>query len=681
MILSTSRRNATVHVNDAAQRRFSAILEATIDNTLLEGIAASAFLTDVGGADDVLAELFEHQKPDDLRARIETLRAGQHAGLGQVPAPPERLAALRAELQAQRLDGFLVPLADEHQGEFIAKRSQRLAWLTGFGGSAGMAIVLRDKAAIFVDGRYTLQVRDQVDTDAFAPVALAEIPPDVWLRDNLQKGARLGFDPWLHTSSGIARLRVACTDAGAELVPIEHNPVDLVWDDQPPAPLGPVMSLPEGSAGVSSGEKRRQFSGGLEEAQCAASVLSAPDSIAWLLNIRGSDVPNTPLALGYAIVYRTGDVDWFIDSRKIPPSTLQKLDSGISVCLPNEFAERLAALGKSEGAVRVDPASAPEWIRLTLEAAGATLSAGADLCALPKARKNNAEISGTRAAHIRDGAALTTFLAWLSDAGPKGGVTEISAADYLYECRRTNEKFRGLSFDTISGSGPNGAIVHYRVTPATNRKLAPGDVYLVDSGAQYLDGTTDVTRTVFIDDGNGASAEAKDRNTRVLKGHIAVATARFPAGTHGSQIDALARLALWDAGLDYDHGTGHGVGSYLGVHEGPQRISKQGGGVPMEPGMILSNEPGYYKEGAYGIRIENLVVVSEAVSDRDTERSMLEFETITLAPIDRKLIDRDLLTPDERAWLDGYHVRVRETLSPLVDESVRAWLETATAPI
>jgi Xaa-Pro aminopeptidase len=681
MILSTSSRNATVRVSNAPDRRFSAILEATIDSTLLEGIAASAFLTEVGGADDVLAELFEHQRPDDVRARIETLRRRQHAGLGQVPAPPERLEALRAELQAQRLDGFLVPLADEYQGEFIAKRSQRLAWLTGFGGSAGMAVVLRDKAAIFVDGRYTLQVRDQVDTKAFVPVALAETSPEDWLRHNLQKGACLGFDPWLHTSSGIARLRIACTEAGAELVPVEQNPVDVVWEDQPPHPLGPLMSLTDERAGASSEEKRRQFSDALGDAQCAASVLSAPDSIAWLLNIRGSDVPNTPLVLGYAIVYRTGDVDWFIDARKIPGSIRQKLDSGISVFAPHAFADRLGELGKPEGAVRVDPASAPEWIRLTLESAGATLSAGTDLCVLPKARKNGAEISGTRAAHIRDGAALTTFLAWLAEAGPKGGVTEISAVHYLYECRRTTEKFRGLSFDTISGSGPNGAIVHYRVTPATDRKLAPGDVYLVDSGAQYLDGTTDVTRTVFIDDGKGASAEAKDRNTRVLKGHIAVATARFPAGTHGSQIDALARLALWEAGLDYDHGTGHGVGSYLGVHEGPQRISKQGGGVAMEPGMILSNEPGYYKEGAYGIRIENLVVVTEALSTAETERRMLEFETITLAPIDRNLIERDLLTSDERAWLDSYHARVRETLSPLVDKSVRAWLHTATAPI
>lgn len=670
-----------MRANDGLKRRISAILEATIDNTLLEGIAASAFLTDVDGADEVLAELFADESPAEIRGRIDARRAEHDFGLGQVPAPPARLAAVRAELAAQQLDGFLVPLADEHQGEFIAKRSQRLAWLTGFGGSAGMAIVLADKAAIFVDGRYTLQVRDQVDTDAIAPVALAETSPEAWLRNNLPKGARLGFDPWLHTSAGIARLRVACTEAGAELAPVTQNPVDLVWEDQPPVPLGPVMSLAYEHAGVASVEKRKQFSEGLEEAQCSASVLSAPDSIAWLLNIRGSDVPNTPLALGYAIVHLSGDVDWFIDPRKMPASTRSDLDAGISIHPPGDFANGLAALVKSEGAVRVDPASAPEWIRLTLDAAGAALSAGTDLCALPKARKNSAEVAGTRAAHIRDGAALTTFLAWLAEAGPKGGVTEMSSAEHLYECRRTDDRFRGLSFDTISGSGPNGAIVHYRVTPETDRPLNPGDVYLVDSGAQYLDGTTDVTRTVFIDDGKGASTQTRDRNTRVLKGHIAIATARFPAGTHGSQIDALARLALWEAGLDYDHGTGHGVGSYLGVHEGPQRISKQGGGVAMEPGMILSNEPGYYLEGAYGIRIENLVVVTESAGPAKDERNMLEFETITLAPIDRNLIDRDLLTAAERDWLDAYHARVRDTLSPLVAENVQTWLKTVTAPI
>lgn len=667
--------------NDGPKWRISALLEAVIDNFLLEGIAASAFLTDVDGADAVLGELFEGESPAAIRSRIDAQRAEQDFGLGQVPAPADRLAALRAALAAQQLDGFLVPLADEHQGEFIAKRSQRLAWLTGFGGSAGMAIVLADTAAIFVDGRYTLQVRDQVDTGAFEPVAIAETSPEAWLRNNLPNGARLGFDPWLHTSSGTARLRVACTEAGAELAPVEQNPVDQVWADQPPVPLGPVMSLALAHAGVTSVEKRRQFAEGLADAQCIASVLSAPDSIAWLLNIRGSDVSNSPLALGYAIVHLSGDVDWFIDDRKMPVSTRAQLDSGISILSPDGFADGLGSLAKSEGPVRVDPASAPEWVRLTLDAAGASLSAGTDLCALPKARKNSAEIAGTRAAHIRDGAALTTFLAWLAEAGPKGGVTEMSAANRLYECRHTNDRFRGLSFDTISGSGPNGAIVHYRVTPETDRSLSPGDVYLVDSGAQYLDGTTDVTRTVFIDDGKGASAQTKDRNTRVLKGHIAVATARFPAGTHGSQIDALARLALWEAGLDYDHGTGHGVGSFLGVHEGPQRISKQGGGVAMEPGMILSNEPGYYLEGTYGIRIENLVVVTECAGNTESERSMLEFETITLAPIDRNLIDRDLLTQAERTWLDTYHRRVYDTISPLVAENVDAWLKTVTAPI
>jgi Xaa-Pro aminopeptidase len=656
------------------------LLEAKIDKTLLEGIAASAFLTDVGGAEDVLAELFGPDAPDSAKSRIEGLRAAADFGLRAIPAPPERLTALRDELEKQGFDGFLVPLADEHQGEFIAKKSQRLAWLTGFGGSAGLAIVLADRAAIFIDGRYTLQVRDQVDVDAFAPVHLADMSAENWLQANVSKGARIGFDPWLHTSSGISRLRQSCTAAGADLAPVEPNPLDTVWAAQPSAPLGPVRILPDEYAGRTSVDKRRQFSDDLKAAGCAAAILSAPDSIAWLLNIRGSDVPNTPLALSYAIVRDTGAVDWFIDGRKLPQSVTNALDPAITVFSPGEFADRLTELGESGVAVRIDPGSAPEWIRLRLSEADGSLSAGPDFCVLPKARKNAAEIVGTRSAHIRDGAALTTFLAWLARTAPGGDVTEMSAADRLFGFRRGDANFRGLSFDTISGSGPNGAIVHYRVTPATDRLLKPGDVYLVDSGAQYLDGTTDVTRTVYIDDGKGASAEARDRFTRVLKGHIAIATARFPTGTHGSQIDALARLALWEAGLDYDHGTGHGVGSYLGVHEGPQRISKQGGGVAMEPGMILSNEPGYYKEGAYGIRIENLVVVT-AGDNSEAERNMLEFETITLAPIDRDLVDTGLLNTAERAWLNGYHAKVRDTLSPLVDEETRNWLRDATEPV
>lgn len=631
------------------------------------------------GAGDLLAEYFGLTETAEIVSRITELRARQSDSLAAVPAPGARLSALRGELSRQNLDGFLVPLADEHQGEFIASRSQRLAWLTGFGGSAGMAVVMAEKAAIFVDGRYTLQVRDQVDTDTFVPQHLAETPPDKWLRAQTAKGAKIGFDPWLHTPSGADRLRKACKAAGAELVAIDVNPVDEVWTDQPPAPLGPATAYPEEFAGRKSAEKRRLVAEGLRESGADAVVLSAPDSIAWLLNIRGSDVPNTPLALSFAIVHATGSVDWYVDSRKLTTATRSALDDGVTVKDPAQFGAGLQALGAAGKSVRLDAASIPEAVRSLLAEAGADIVSGTDPCTLPKAKKNAVEIDGTRNAHIRDGAALTSFLAWLAADAPKGGVTEMSAAARLRAFRSPDDRFRGLSFETISGSGPNGAIVHYRVTPETDRELAPGDVYLVDSGAQYLDGTTDVTRTVYIDDGAGAPAESRERFTRVLKGHIAVAMARFPAGTHGSQIDALARLPLWEAGLDYDHGTGHGVGAHLGVHEGPQRISKQGGGVPMEPGMILSNEPGYYKEGAYGIRIENLVVVKEADNAPPAaERKLLDFETITLAPIDRALIDAELLSQDERDWLNAYHARVRETLSPLVNDEVREWLERAT---
>lgn len=614
--------------------------------------------------------------------RIEELRADQSSSLATVPAPADRLAAVRDELSRQDLDGFLVPLADEHQGEFIAARSQRLAWLTGFGGSAGMAVVMADRAAIFVDGRYTLQVRDQVDIEAFVPEHLAETPPDKWLRAHAAKGARIGFDPWLHTPAGADRLRKACKAAGAELVAVATNPIDTVWQDQPPMPLGPVTAHPEEFAGLSSEAKRRMIAEDLRESGADAAVLSAPDSIAWLLNIRGSDVPNTPLALSFAIVHGSGAVDWFVDPRKLLNTTKAALDGVVTTKHPDALEDALQALGAAGISVRLDTSSIPEAVRFLLAEAGADILPCSDPCTLPKAKKNAVEIEGTRNAHIRDGAALTSFLAWLAAEGPKGDVTELSAAARLRAFRSPGDRFRGLSFETISGSGPNGAIVHYRVTPETDRALQAGDVYLVDSGAQYLDGTTDVTRTVYIDDGRGAPAEARERFTRVLKGHIAVAMAQFPAGTHGSQIDALARLPLWEAGLDYDHGTGHGVGAHLGVHEGPQRISKVGGGVPMEPGMILSNEPGYYKEGAYGIRIENLVVVKEAeAAPKSAERKMLNFETITLAPIDRALIDADLLTEDERTWLNSYHAWVWDTLSPLVDDEVRGWLEEATAPV
>ena len=653
-----------------------------IDIDLIGGVAASAFATDIDDAHDVLTELFGDTDTEAIVARMQELRDHQTACLATVPAPGDRLAVLRDRLARQDLDGFLVPLADEHQGEFIAARSQRLAWLTGFGGSAGMAVVLADRAAIFIDGRYTLQVRDQVDTAAFVPQHLAETPPDKWLRANAAKGAKIGFDPWLHTPSGADRLRKACKAAGAQLVAVAENPIDAVWQDQPPKPLGPVISYPEKFAGQSSEAKRRLIAEDLREAGADAVVLSAPDSIAWLLNIRGSDVPNTPLALSFAIVHRTGNVDWFVDPRKLLAATKAALTDGVTVEDPGAFNAELQALGAGGKSVRLDTSSIPEAVRSLLADAGADIVSGSDPCTLPKAKKNDVELEGTRSAHIRDGAALTSFLAWLAAEGPKGGVTEMSAAARLREYRAPVDRFRGLSFETISGSGPNGAVVHYRVTPETDRTLQAGDIYLVDSGAQYLDGTTDVTRTVYIADGKGAPAETQERFTRVLKGHIAVATARFPAGTHGSQIDALARLPLWEAGLDYDHGTGHGVGAHLGVHEGPQRISKLGGGVPMEPGMILSNEPGYYKEGAYGIRIENLVVVKEAQNaPAAAERKMLDFETITLAPIDRALIAAELLNDNERAWLNAYHARVRETLSPLVGDDVRDWLEEATEAV
>ncbi|MEE2997548.1 MAG: aminopeptidase P family protein [Pseudomonadota bacterium] len=653
-----------------------------IDEDLIEGVAISAFATDTSGAQGVLADMFGETALSELVDELEKRRARQAEDPSQVPAPPERLAALRQELSKQELDGFLVPLADEHQGEFIAARSQRLAWLTGFSGSAGIAIVMADKAAIFVDGRYSLQVREQVDMAAFTPEHLVESPPEKWMQKNTPKGGKFGFDPWLHTPTGIDRMRIACGTAGVELVPVDVNPVDAVWSDQPPRPLGPVIPYPVEFSGQGSAEKCLFLASDLKNTGADAAVISAPDSISWLLHIRGSDVSNTPLALSYAVVHQTGDVDWYIDGRKLPPITRAALESGVTACDPTEFKAGLSALGSDGKIVRLDSATISEAVRSRLIQAGAEVIDGRDLCALPKARKNAIEIVGARRAQIRDGAALTSFLAWLATEAPKGAVTELSAAARLRGFRVSNEYFRGLSFETISGAGPNSAIVHYRVTAETDRVLQPGEIYLVDSGAQYLDGTTDVTRTVFIDDGNGAPPEVRDRFTRVLKGHIAVARARFPIGTYGNQIDALARLPLWEAGLDYDHGTGHGVGAYLGVHEGPQRISKSRGGVPMESGMILSNEPGYYKEGAYGIRIENLVVIKEA-SDRlsEAESQMLEFETITLAPIDRMLIDGDLLADNERTWLNAYHTRVREVLSPLVGNDVRAWLEKATVAI
>jgi len=587
----------------------------------------------------------------------------------------QRLQALLRELEQHDLAGFLVPRADEHQGEYVPPRAQRLAWLTGFTGSAGLAVVYRHGSAIFVDGRYTLQVGDQVDTGLFEPKHLLDSPPRQWLAENLRAGDRIGFDPWLHTPDSLEPLQKACTKAGAELVACASNPLDAVWEDQPEAPLAQAVAHPLDYAGEDLASKRQRLAEALSKDGIDSAVLTLPDSIAWLLNLRGADVPHNPVALAFALLHQDAHVELFIDERKLSPELREHLGNGVSVQAPERFEPALQAL--TEKTVLADARSAPAWVFERLREAGAKIKQRTDPCVLPKACKNPVELNGSRAAHQRDGIALCRFFHWLAERGDSGELDELGVAEQLQHLRAASGELKDLSFDTISGAGANGAIVHYRVTPTTNKKLLPGSLYLVDSGAQYLDGTTDVTRTVFIGSGR-PSDEQRDRFTRVLQGHIALARARFPKGTTGSQLDTLARYALWQAGLDFDHGTGHGVGSYLSVHEGPQRISKIPNDVALEPGMIISNEPGYYKTGEYGIRIENLVAVSEAEEIPGGERPMLGFETLTLAPIDLNLVESALLTAAEKHWLNTYHQRVRETIGPLLGDAARAWLEQAT---
>jgi Xaa-Pro aminopeptidase len=619
-----------------------------------------------------------------LASALEALRAAKATTYRNGLSPEDftllsraaRLGRLREELAAQGLDGFIVPRADEHQSEYVPPRGQRLAWLTGFTGSAGVAIVLRDRAALFVDGRYTLQAAAQVDTQLFEIHHLIDEPPARWTANALAPGAVLGYHPWLHTPHDVERFCAAAAKAGASLRAVSENPLDRAWSGRPAAPVAPVVPHGDRFAGESAQSKRARLGSALGEEGATAAVLTMPESIAWLLNIRGGDVPYTPLPLSFAMLRQDGSVTLFIDRRKLAPGLERHLGNRVTVVPPEEFGPALDALAAEGGRVQLDPATAASWIFDRLEAAGAQIHRAADPCLLPKACKNAIEVDGTRAAHRRDGAALTRFLAWLAAEAPKGGLCEIAASDRLEAIRREGEHFRDLSFPTISGAGSNGAIVHYRAMPETEKRLEPGTLYLLDSGAQYLDGTTDVTRTVAI---GKPTQEMRDRFTRVLKGHIALALACFPKGTTGTQLDAFARRALWQEGLDYDHGTGHGVGSYLGVHEGPQRISKAPNGQALLPGMIVSNEPGYYKTGAYGIRIENLVLVQPV--EHAAEREMLGFETLTLAPIDRNLIEPSMLDEEEIAWLDGYHNRVRETLTPLVDPDTGRWLAAATAPI
>lgn len=586
-----------------------------------------------------------------------------------------RVAALRAEFQRRHLDGFVVPRADCQQNEYPPASEERLAWLTGFTGSAGAAVVLRDAAAVFVDGRYTLQAEAQVDGKIFSIEHLVERPPDHWITDKLKSGDRLGYDPWLHTSEQAERLRKACEATDAELVPAESNPIDALWQDRPTLPAGAVSLRDPKLAGETSSDKLKRVRAELARLRADILLVTDPQNVAWAFNIRGADVAHTPLALAFATIPKEGRSALYVDSAKLNNSVRHAIEAFADVRAPDELVRDLEKLqGKT---VRIDQVSAADAFTRILSQHGGKPLRGPDPITLLKAIKNHAEIVGSRSAHRRDGAAVTRFLAWLDREAPAGKLTEIDVVAALESFRRDTGVLKDISFPTIAGAGPNGAIVHYRVTKASNRKIRKNELLLVDSGAQYEDGTTDITRTVIVGE---PSDEMRDRFTRVLKGHIAIATAVFPENTSGAQLDPLARTALWQAGLDFDHGTGHGVGSYLSVHEGPARISKLGT-VPLRRGMILSNEPGYYKTAAYGIRIENLVLVIAAPEPVGAEKPLNTFETLTLAPIDRRLVEPGMLTAKECAWLDSYHARVREVIGPLVDAPTRKWLEQATRPI
>lgn len=560
-------------------------------------------------------------------------------------------------------------MVDEHNSEYVADYAQRLLWLTGFRGSQGLAIVLADKAAIFVDGRYVLQVKDQVDGALFERIHIADQTALDWLEASISKEDTIGYDPRLHTPGWVEKMTARLERKGAKSVALDDNPVDSVWHDQPDRPIAPIIAHDLAHAGVSSSEKRADIGAAIAKAGADTAVITALDSIAWLFNIRGRDVAHTPVALAYALLHRDGRGELFIAPEKLTDAVRLHLGNEV-ICRPYDiFYDALEDLGKSGKTVLADPDTNNAAVFSHLAENGAAIIHAADPCALPKARKNPVEIKGALAAHIRDGAAVTEFLHWVDRTAPHETVTELQCVNTLLAFRTHRDGFADTSFDTISGAGPHGAIVHYRVSPQTDRPLKKGELYLVDSGGQYPDGTTDITRTVPI---GTVGDEERHHFTLVLKGHIALATLRFPKGTTGAQIDAIARKPLWDAGLDYDHGTGHGVGSFLAVHEGPQRISKAANSIALEPGMFLSNEPGYYKNGSYGIRIENLVRV---VKDESAgERPFLRFETMTLVPIDRRLIVTAMLTTDERHWIDAYHTRVRKTLAPLVSDDSRPWL-------
>ncbi|WP_018322542.1 aminopeptidase P family protein [Bradyrhizobium sp. WSM2793] len=587
-----------------------------------------------------------------------------------------RLAALREELARRKLTGFVIPRADQQQNEYVPPSEERLAWLTGFTGSAGLAVVLTQEAALFVDGRYTLQAAKQVDAKAWAVESLIDPPPESWVSAHLKAGDRLGFDPWLHTFAAAERLSAACAKAGAELVAVDSNPIDAVWQDRPQPPIAPVAVHSLQNAGVTEAEKLTQIRAEIVKLGVDALVLSDSHAVAWTFNIRGADVAHTPLPLSYALVPKDGRPTIFIDHRKLSNLTRDHLEQSADVREPDAMAPTLMALAKSGAAIALDGATAADALSRLIAGAGGKPVRGSDPIALLKAVKNATEIKGTKTAHVRDAVALARFLAFIDREAASGKLTEIDAVEALETLRRDTGALRDVSFPTISGTGPNGAIVHYRVTRKSNRRIAPGDLLLIDSGAQYEDGTTDVTRTMAVGE---PTDEMRDRFTRVLRGHIAIARAVFPDGTTGAQLDTLARQYLWAAGVDFEHGTGHGVGSYLSVHEGPARISKLGT-TPLKRGMILSNEPGYYKTDGFGIRIENLELVV-AADIKGAEKPMNAFETLTLAPIDRRLIDVAMLSRDELGWLNAYHARVRAEVRPALDEATQTWLDQATAEL
>ena len=638
---------------------------------LIRGVIAAP----AGPDPDAWLDLVAPAEAHELRACL--LRLKNELTSAPVAEPPiaERLRRLRAELSARDLDGLVVPLTDEHRNEYVPACAQRLAWLTGFTGSAGVLIVLAERAAVFVDGRYTVQAEAQLDPKLFERRHLVEEPPAKWLGEQLSAGQRIGYDPALHIKVEVERYRAACAKAGAELVAGDENPVDAVWTTRPAPPIAPIRELDERYAGESAAAKRMRMGLKVAEAGAEVGAITAPDSIAWLLNARGGDVPFNPLFLSFALLHADGGVELFVDPRKLQPG--QHLGNGVSIQPIGSFKDALGQVGAAGRTVLVDPKITSAQVLQTLEAAGARVIEGEEPCVLAKACKNPAELAGARDAQRRDGAAVCRFLCWLEQELGRRDVTEREAAARLDGERAGDPLHRGPSFETISAAGPNSALPHYRITEESNRIIDRNSLYLVDSGGQYLDATTDITRTIAV---GTPSPQMCRRFTLVLKGHIALARALFPAGATGAQLDSFARQYLWRAGLDFDHGTGHGIGSYLCVHEGPQRIAKTGT-VALKPGMIISNEPGYYRPGAYGIRTENLVIVETRPTPEDGERELLGFETITLAPIDRRLIVPDLLDEEERAWLDDYHARVRSDLIGLVDGEAAAWLADATMPL